>query len=119
MGKDFIQSDNYFVAESMNSEPEVQVDNYFDENDGGFKITTSIDLGEFIVNYTKTLVKSLLPKERKRVSCPDFEISEIDLIDKKKKFYKVSLFKSIDLTEEEFEFLQSRNEEEMTEGGQA
>lgn len=32
MEKEFIQSSNYFVADTLNGEPEVYIDNYIDED---------------------------------------------------------------------------------------
>ena len=65
MDKKFIQSDNYYVADIMNELPKVIIDNYVDEDDGGFKINTIVDLGNSVVFYTKTVVQSQIIKGKK------------------------------------------------------
>ena len=65
MDKKFIQSDNYYVADTMNELPKVIIDNYVDEDDGGFKINTIVDLGNSVVFYTKTVVQSQIIKGKK------------------------------------------------------
>ena len=121
MDKKFIQSDNYYVADTMNELPKVIIDNYVDEDDGGFKINTIVDLGNSVVFYTKTVVQSQIIKGKKikKCSAPEYEVSEIDVANKQVKFYKVKLSKVEALSDEDASLYENRNETEEESAGQA
>ena len=98
MDKEFIRSDNYFVADTMNGEPCVLINNYVDD-DGGFKIATRVDLGNCMVVFHKTVLRSI-GKDGKEANVPDFEIEELDFLSGMLKRYKV-VFKSEEEPDEE------------------
>ena len=102
MDKEFVQSSNYFVADSMNGEPTVTIDNFYDTNDGGFKFQTTVDFDTHIVVVENTIARSLKENGEEHES-PDYRIIEINKIDKKIKAYKVKLYNERELTKEEIE----------------
>ena len=116
MEKEFIKSDNYYVAETMSGFPKVMIDNYVDANDGGFKIETMVDFDYGAVWFTKTICRSL-DEDGNEKECPDFEIHEIDYYGKKFNVYKVELLSSEDIPEEELAKYTFESDEQV--GGQA
>ena len=121
MGKEFIQSDNYFVAESLGELPKVVIDNYVDGDDGGFKISTIVDSGNIVTVYSKTIAQSRAINNRKfkKHRAPDYEVYEIDVANKQVKIYKVKLAKVEALSGEDLSWYESRNEIEEEAIGQA
>ena len=118
MEKEYIQSNNCFVADSMNELPRVIIDNVFDENDGGFKIDTIVELGKSVVVYTKTIAqsKTINNKRFKKHKAPDYEIFEIDFANKQTKIYKVKLSSVEALSDENLSWYENRNKIEEVAG---
>ena len=102
MDKEFIQGSNYYVADSMNCEPTVSIDNFVDVNDGGFKLSTTVDFDTHIMIVENTIVRCYNENGEKSES-PDYKIIEINRLDKKIKVYKVELCGARDFTEKEAE----------------
>lgn len=98
MAKQFNRSDNYYVAETLNGEPEVLIDNYIDE-DGGFKLWMLVDFGERILVTHRTVARSLT-QSGEEVDCPDCEIEELNFAEGKVRRYKGVLEKEEDIDEE-------------------
>ena len=102
MDKEFIQGSNYYVADSMNCETTVSIDNFVDVNDGGFKLSTTVDFDTHIMIVENTVVRCYNENGEKSES-PDYKIIEINRLDKKIKVYKVELCGARDFTEKEAE----------------
>ena len=102
MDKEFIQGSNYHVADTMNCEPAVTIDNFYDTNDGGFKLSTTVDFDTHIMIVEDTVVRSL-DENGEEFESPDYKIIEINRLDKKIKVYKVELCAVRDFTKEEAE----------------
>lgn len=98
MAKQFNRSDNYYVAETLNGEPEVWIDNYIDD-DGGFKLWTRVDFGDRILVTHRTVARSLTQSGEK-VDCPDCEIEELIFAEGKVRRYKGVLEEEEDIDEE-------------------
>ena len=114
MDKEFIQSSNYYVADSMNCEPTVSIDNFVDVNDGGFKFQTTVDFDTHIMIVENTVVRCY-NKNGEKSESPDYKIIEINRLDKKIKVYKVELCTVRDFTEEENEAYCVNNEAKIGE----
>ena len=83
---------------------DVYLDNFVDEEDGGFKVDTMVDSGSSIVIYRKTVCQMIGRGDKLYkcvVDCPEYEIIEFDVVDKKYKLYKVELEGEIDITDEQ------------------
>lgn len=93
------------VSSTMKDAPtDVYLDNFVDEEDGGFKVDTMVDSGSSIVIYRKTVCQMIGRGDKLYkgvVDCPEYEIIEFDVVDKKYRLYKVELEGEIDITDEQ------------------
>ena len=80
---------------------DVYLDNFVDEQDGGFKVDTMVDEGSSIVIYRRTVCQMIGCGDKLYkgvVDCPDYEIIEFDTVDKKLRLYKVELYNEADIS---------------------
>ena len=100
------------VSSTMKDAPtDVYLDNFVDEQDGGFKIMTAVDFGPSIVCYSKTLFQSKAVDDNQYegvVDYPDFQVCEYDDIHKKFYLYNVEYVGEVDITDEQIKDLRTK-----------